>query len=228
MKRFLVFVLCVCLVTIHSVLSAGEKERKHGLPLLVSEDFEQGADRWEPTDKEAWDVVTENGSKVYRQHKKRSKYEPPHRSPYNMSLLKDVTVGDFVLTAKVRSTTPDYGHRDVCLFFGHQDPAHFYYVHLGKKADDHANQIFIVNEAPRTKISTKTTEGTDWDDAWHNVKIVRRVKDGSIAIYFDDMKTPVMTASSDVFQWGRVGVGSFDDTGMWDDVKLYGARAKKE
>jgi hypothetical protein len=111
---------------------------------------------------------------VYSQHKKRSNYEPPHRSPYNISLLEDVVVSDFVLVAKVRSTHPDYGHRDVCLFFGYQDPAHFYYVHLGKQADDHANQIFIVNEAPRKKISITSTSGTDWDDEWHNVKIVRK------------------------------------------------------
>ena len=83
----------------------------------------------------------------------------------------------------------------MCLFFGYQDPAHFYYVHLGKKTDDHANQIFIVNGADRKKISTKTTDGTNWNDDWHSVKIVRKVADGSIEVYFDDMKTPVMTAT---------------------------------
>jgi hypothetical protein len=115
----------------------------------------------------------------------------------------------------------------MCLFFGYQDPAHFYYVHLGKKADDHANQIFIVNSAPRTKISTKTTEGTDWNDDWHRVKVVRRVADGTIAIYYDDMQNPVMTASDKTFTWGRIGVGNFDDTGDWDDVKLNGVKVEK-
>lgn len=192
------------------------------LPLLVEEDFESGAERWEPTDPKAWKVIEADKNHVFSQHQKRSKYDPPHRSPYNIALLKDVVVGDFTLTAKVRSTIPDYGHRDACLFFGYQDPAHFYYVHLGKKADDHANQIFIVNEAPRTKISTKSTPGTNWDDEWHNVKIERNTKSGEIAIYFDDMENPVMTATDKHFVFGRVGVGSFDDTTEWDDVKLYG------
>lgn len=189
---------------------------------LLTEDFESGADRWSPTDPQAWKIEKTDGNSVYSQFTKRSKYDPPHRSPYNIALLKDVTVGDFELTARVRSTIPDYGHRDACLFFGYQDPAHFYYVHLGKKADDHANQIFIVNNAPRTKISKTSTAGTNWTDDWHNVKIVRNAASGQIAIYFDDMEKPVMTAEDKNFTWGQIGIGSFDDTTQWDDIKLQG------
>jgi hypothetical protein len=210
---------------------ADKKDELHGLPLLVSEDFEKGADRWQPTDAKAWRVSEDRNApargKVYDQFVKQSKYEPPHRSPFNFSLLKDMTVGDFALTAKVRSTVADYPHRDACVIFGYQDKAHFYYVHFGKKTDDHANQIFIVNDKPRTKISTKTTEGTPWTDDWHDVKIVRRVKSGSIEVYFDDMKTPAMTATDKTFAWGQIGVGTFDDTSLWDDVKLYGEMAAK-
>ncbi|MBI1904509.1 MAG: hypothetical protein HYS13_25715 [Planctomycetia bacterium] len=199
-----------------------------GLPLLVSEDFEKSADAWEPSDEKAWRIEDGRGGKVYSQFVKNSKYEPPHRSPLNIALLKDVSVGDFILLAKVKSTVPDYGHRDACLFFGRQGAASLYYVHFGKKTDDHANQIFIVKDAPRTKISTKTTPGTNWDDEWHDVKIVRRVKDGTIEVYFDDMKQPVMTAQDKTFAWGRVGIGSFDDTTQWDDVRLYGQKVDKK
>lgn len=194
------------------------------LPRVFSDRFEKGADHWEPSDALAWKVVDSGGSKAYSQFKKRSDYTPPHRSPYNMSLLKDFEVTDFDLNVKVLSTHEDYGHRDVCLFFGYQDPAHFYYVHLGKKADDHANQVFIVNDAPRIKISTTTTAGTDWDDRWHNVRITRNSETGDIAVYFDDMRTPIMTAKDKTFTSGRVGLGSFDDTGDWDDFRLRGKR----
>ena len=139
-----------------------------------------------------------------------------------MSLVKDVEVTDFEMTVRVLSTHEDYGHRDVCLFFGYQDPSHFYYVHLGKETDDHANQVFIVNDAPRVKISTKTTAGTNWDNEWHTVRVSRNAETGVIAVYFDDMKTPIMTATDKTFRWGRVGVGSFDDTGDWDDFRLRG------
>jgi hypothetical protein len=145
----------------------------------------------------------------------------------NISLLKDVHVGDFVLEVDVLSTARDYGHRSMCLFFGYQDPSHFYYVHFGKQTDDHANQIFIVNEAARAKISTETTDGTPWDDRWHHVKIVRRAGDGTIQVYFDDMQEPVMTAVDKDFTWGRVGLGSFDDEGDFDNFKLSGVEVEK-
>ncbi|HND51501.1 MAG TPA: hypothetical protein PLV92_03860 [Pirellulaceae bacterium] len=197
------------------------------LPVVFEENFEKGADRWSPTDPSGWKVKEVNGGHVYSQFKKESNYKPPHRSPFNISLLKDVTVTDFVLTARVLSTHPDYGHRDAVLVFGYQDPAHFYYVHLGKQADDHANQIFIVNDKPRTKISTKSTTGTPWDEKWHDVKIVRRAAEGVIEVYYDDMKNPVMLAKDANFTWGRIGLGSFDDTTDWDDIRLRGTLKDK-
>jgi len=212
--------------------SAGEKpsppaKTLNGLPLLYSATFDSGkTDRWEPTDKSAWKVVEQDGNRVYNQFKKRSSFKPPVRQPYNRSLLKDINVGSFVLDVKLQSTHPDYGHRDLCLFFGYQDDSHLHYVHSGKKADDHANQIFIVNDAPRKKISIKSTAGTNWDDEWHHARIVRDIKTGKIDVYFDDMKTPVMTAIDKRLTWGRIGVGSFDDTGNFDDIRLYGEQVK--
>ena len=199
----------------------------NGLPLVFSDDFESGnADNWEPTDPKAWRIAKQDDNHVYNQFVKRSKYNPPVRSPYNRSLVKDVTVACFVLDVKLQSTHPDYGHRDLCLFFGYQDDSHLYYVHLGKKTDNHANQIMIVNGKPRVKISTKTTPGTDWTDDWHHARIVRNCMTGSIEVYFDDMKEPAMTANDKTFTWGRVGIGSFDDTGNFDNVLLYGKKVK--
>ena len=196
------------------------------LPLLFTEDFENGADRWQPTDAKAWRIVKGDKGQHYNQYQM-SKYKPPHRSPLNISLVKDLQVADLVLATKVQSTGKDGAHRDMCLFFGYQDPGHFYYVHIAKQADDHANQIFIVNGADRKKISKTSTMGTPWDDAWHQVKIVRRVADGHIAIFFDDMKSPIMTAEDKTFAWGQVGIGSFDDSGNWDDIKVFGTKYVK-
>lgn len=193
------------------------------LPVVAEEDFSNGAERWSVTDPTAWKVGEDGGAAVFELTKKKSDYKPPHRSPHNIALLKDLVLGDFVLEAEVKTTEPEYGHRSLCLFFGHQDAANFYYVHFGQKADDHANQIFVVNDAPRTKISETTTEGTPWADGkWHRVKVVRTVADGKIAIYFDDMEKPIMTATDKTFLKGKIGIGSFDDRGMWRKVVVRG------
>jgi hypothetical protein len=216
------FLLVACLLPFF-VQETAPKVRD--LPLVFSDDFEKGATRWEPTDPKGWKVIDTKAGKAFSQFQKNSAYRPPFRSPLHVALVKEVSVSDFVLDARCQSTVKDYAHRDMCLFFGYQDPSHFYYVHLGKKTDDHANQIFIVNNADRKKISTKTTPGTNWDDAWHHVRVVRKVEDGTIEVFYDDMKTPVMTAKDRTFTRGRVGVGSFDDTGNWDYVKLWGTKA---
>lgn len=192
--------------------------------LLFSDDFAKGAERWEPTDAKAWKVVKTDKGHVYNQFAL-SQYKPPFRSPLNISLVKDLKVTDFVLEAKVQSTAKDGPHRDMCLFFGYQAPDQFYYVHLAKKADDHANQVFIVNKADRKKISTKTSEGTPWDDGWHAIKLVRRIGDGAVEVSFDGKL--VMTAQDKTFTWGRVGLGSFDDSGNWADVKIHGEKYKE-
>lgn len=192
------------------------------LSVVASDDFETGAAQWEILDPDSWKVAAQDGRKVLSQHVKKPSYKPPHRSPFHVAILKGPIVEDFEWTVRVRSTHKDYGHRDVCLFFGYQDAEHFYYAHLGKVADPHCNQLFIVNGAPRTKISVTTTEGTPWDDEWHTVKVVRKANAGTIEVYFDDMQKPIMTAKDTTFAWGRVGVGTFDDTADFDEVELRG------
>jgi len=50
--------------------------------------------------------------------------------------------------------------------------------------------------------------------------------DGTIEIYFDDMQKPVMTANDNIFAYGRIGVGTFDDTADWDDITLRGTKVE--
>jgi hypothetical protein len=195
------------------------------LPLVFEDDFESGefAKRWTATDAAAWKIVDSKTGKALSLFQQ-SKYKPPFRSPLNIARIDGVDVTDFRLEADVLSTKADYPHRSMIMVFGYQDPAHFYYVHFGKKTDDHANQIFIVDSAARVKISTKTTPGTNWDADWHHVKIERDTATGDIKIFFDDMKEPVMTANNKKFLHGTVGLGSFDDIGDWDNVKLWGVK----
>ena len=59
-----------------------------------------------------------------------SKYSPPHRSPVSLAILEGQEWASFELEVQARSTGRVYGHQDLCLIFGYQDPAHFYYCLL--------------------------------------------------------------------------------------------------
>lgn len=199
--------------------------------LRLEDDFESGLDRWQTTDpdpqRSVWSIQPDPGPESGSQsnHVLRvagpSVYQPPHRSPFSIALLKDHKVADFELTVQMQNTNASAGpHRDLCVFFGYQDPAHFYYVHLGAKADPHSCQIFIVNDAPRTKITQQGTPGIPWTDGWHTVQVKRKVGTGVIEVYFDDLEHPVMTACDTTFGPGRVGLGTFDDHGNFDNFVL--------
>ncbi len=189
-------------------------------PAVFFEDFENGITRWEMTDAKAWQVAEDPAGNKVLALTGSSEYAPPHRSPLNIALTKGFEFGSFEMTVRLKQTGREYGHRDLCLFFNYQDPAHFYYLHLATKADDHANSIFIVNDAPRLSIAETRTNGTAWDDKFHTVKIRRDIDSGKIEVFFDDMEKPVMTATDKNFTKGRIGVGSFDDVGEFDDIRV--------
>jgi hypothetical protein len=202
---------------------ASDEQTCRGLPLVFSEDFEQGADRWETTDDTAWQIQDYDGNKAFGLNRRVSNYQPKFRSPHNIALIKDLEVSDLVIRFRVRSTLDTGGHRDCCVFFGYQSPTQFYYVHLGARPDPNSGQIMIVNQAARTPL-TDNKNPTPWTDGWHEVKLVRKVESGTIEVYFDDMTQPLMTATDKTFGKGRIGIGSFDDMNDFDDIRVFGQR----
>ncbi|MEN6578407.1 MAG: DUF1080 domain-containing protein [Phycisphaerales bacterium] len=198
-------------------------ETRNGLPLVFFDDFESGAGRWAQSDPNAWKTVAADKGQVYSLYRQ-SEYEPPVRSPFNIARIKDLSVSDFVVQARMEQTGAEYGHRDMVVVFGYQDPSHFYYVHIATKSDEVANSILIVNGAPRVSIVKERTEGTDWSTGFHDVRVVRDSASGSIEVFFDDMDKPIMRAEDKTFLAGGIGFGSFDDTGNIDDVIVWGKR----
>lgn len=198
--------------------------------LVYHQNFEspQALMDFDMTDESAWRIQTENNQHVLDLYGE-SNYQSVVRSPFNIAAINSMIFGDFILEVRLAQTGREYGHRDLCLFFGMKDPANFYYVHLATTADDHANNIFIVKDAPRIKIANKTSSGTDWGatGSWHTVRIERNLGAGSIKVFFDQSEDPVMEANDTNFGAGRIGFGSFDDTGMFDEIKIWAPVAKR-
>lgn len=158
---------------------------------------------------------------------RQSDYKPAVRSPVNIALIADKVFTDFVLEADLIQTGREYGHRDMCLFFGFQNPTNFYYVHIATVADPNAHNVFLVKNAPRTNIAKETTRGANWGlNVWHKVRLERTVADGTIKVFFDDMTKPIMLAQDTNFGAGHIGFGSFDDTGKVDNIRIWGSAAE--
>jgi hypothetical protein len=221
--------LCWAIFAVSLLASAIRAEEQaspapDGYKLVYDQPFEanDALKKFVFSDPAAW-KLEKTGDRMALDLFQQSKYGPKHRSPLNIALLNGPHVGDFVLEVEMQQTGKEYGHRDMCLYFGFQDPDHFYYVHIATKTDAHAHNIFIVNDAPRLKVSEKTTEGFDWGkpDTWHTVRLVREASTGKIEVYIDKGAEPIMTATDKTFGAGWLGFGSFDDTGLVDDIRLW-------
>ncbi len=221
--------LCVA-AWVAAVASGEEKpaEIPQDYQLLYSQDFSQpeAIKDFVMSDPSAWTVSTVDGKSAL-ELAKQSKYKPLYRSPFNIALIGGKVFGDCIIEADCLQTGKEYGHRDMVFFFGFQDVSHYYYTHVATKADDHANQIFIVKDAPRLKISQESNAGNNWGlGVWHHVRLERKASDGTIKVYFDDMNKPIMVAEDKNFGPGWVGFGSFDDTGKITNIKVWGKTAE--
>ncbi len=197
------------------------------LPLLVSDDFEQeNFDNWLIHPSENWILKRDNDSKVLalQEPGKQGKV----RAPTAYALLKDFDVTDFVFTGKIKSyQDPNILARDMVVIFHYQGPTHFYYVHFSAKSDDKHNIISIVNGKDREKINHEPSGASQarlTDTEFHKFKVSYDSKTHKMLAYLDDMAEPILTATDSTLTHGLIGLGSFDDTGCVDYVKLWGRR----
>jgi hypothetical protein len=194
-----------------------------GYALVYQQDFEKPSSiaDFRFTDPSVWRLAAD-GDNHFLELFAKSDYKPVHRSPFNIALLATKQVGSFVLEADLLQTSREYGHRDMVAVFAVTDPSHFYYAHIATKADPHAHQLFIVNDAPRVAITAEGTPGFDWGkNAWQKLRIVHDAATGHIAVYMNDMTKPLLTATDKNFDMGWMGFGSFDDTGRVDNIRIY-------
>ncbi|MEM6630213.1 MAG: hypothetical protein AAF694_11110 [Bacteroidota bacterium] len=231
MKYFLRNLFFSFLITLWGCGHAQDTSDSQG-KLLYQTDFEEveGLAEFFMTDQRAWRLAKSSEGNVALELFGESEYQPRVRSPRNIACIRDQKFGDFVWEFEAAQTGKEYGHRDMCFFFGMKDPSNFYYVHIASAADPHAHNIFLVNDEPRVAIAEKTTSGIDWGEqgSWHKIKIERELESGLIRVYFDDMDTPIMEAHDTHFGVGYIGFGSFDDTGMVDNIEIRGQEVSEK
>jgi hexosaminidase len=194
-------------------------------PPLVSDDFEDGkAHGWKPNVPESWKVSEEWGTMTYQLTAPGSMGAV--RAPTSWSIIKDLDVTCFILTGRVRCNADTANeHRDMVVVFHYQDPTHFYYVHFSAISDGLHNIIGLVNGKDRVKINREPPGQSIArlnDLRFHDFKVIYNAETGEIKAYMDDMANPILTATDRTLNHGFVGVGSFDDTGSFDDIKLWG------
>jgi hypothetical protein len=206
---FSVAALSVFITAIETQAASGE--------IYFHDNFSSGKlEAWQFPFPEDW-VVKEEGLPHYL-HMLRSRDPLVPRRPQQFALVKGITVGSFTLETRVRREG-----RSMLIVFNYVDTLHFYYTHLsvdsGAKVDVH-NGIFMVDGAPRRRIAGSEAAPALPDTNWYLVRVQRDVSSGSIKVFVDDEPQPRFSVVDNTFKCGQVGLGSFDETGDFTDVKL--------
>ena len=187
-----------------------------GFELVLAEGFDDEGSlaHWTFSDPEAWTWHADGALELVGE----SDYAPPHRSPRSIALLDRPLAGDFVLEADLMQTGREYAHRDLCLFFAFEGAADFYYIHLATTPDPNAHNAFLVHDAPRRPLAPVAEEGVDWgSEVWHRVRLERL--GSAIRVFFDGDE--VIACEDATLGAGRIGVGSFDDQGRFDKLRVW-------
>ncbi|MGW1974473.1 PQQ-dependent sugar dehydrogenase [Streptomyces sp. NPDC001889] len=158
---------------------------------------------------------------------------PGPRRPFEYAVLTAGPVlGSTRIDAEIRLDTPvEIGNRDVVVVFGHQSDTRFYYAHLSSDNTIYPhNGIFVVADADRLRLDHQWNGATGappavTDAAWHSVRVTHCAGTGEIAVYVDGSRHPLMTAVDRTLTTGRVGFGSFDNTGSLRGPRVTGSPA---
>lgn len=185
-------------------------------------------DDWDPVSPEKWAFP---GNEVILAEPGQAR--PGPRRPFEYAVLSaGPEWSSFDLTANVRVDVPTPVGRDVIIVFGWQSDTEFYYVHLSEDTGNFVhNGIFVVNNGDRDRIDDQWDGSTSAPAAiapgmnWHRVRITHDSGTGEIAVYIDGAAEPLMTATDTTFSSGRVGFGSFDDTGRIRGLTVTGKAA---
>lgn len=223
--------ILITLLSIFGILAlfycqtGSELQSQSELPLLASFDFEDGSiAAWRARNPDNWRVTEAGSNRFYELIEPGEQSEV--RAPTARSVLAEYDVSSFIFSGRVRCHTGiETINRDMCVYFLYQDSSHFAYVHYSARSDGVHNIIGLVNGADRVKINGEPAGDSIArlvDQEWHDFKVTFDVSTGMAQAYLDDMSLPILSAQVTAFTHGCVGVGSFDDTGAFDDLVLRG------
>ena len=189
--------------------------------IAFRDDFESG-DRgwWQFPHPEDWAILSEKDAALgvnHYLHMKRNREPGVPRRPLQFALLKKAKVGSFDFQTRLRREG-----KSMIIVFNYVDTLHFYYAHLSAdrgQQDAVHNGIFIVNGEPRKRIAGIDAPPALPDREWHKARVARDARAGAIQVFMDDAHQPLFSVD-DTFTCGQVGIGSFDETGDFDDVVL--------
>lgn len=176
---------------------------------------------WTAPDPSDWSVTTEQGSPVLRLLTGKEPLASMPRRPTQFALADAGPFGEVKVIADVQPMG-----RSLIIVYAFRDPAHFDYAHLSTDdavREPHHNGIFHVYGGERVRISDVTGPPAFADGhRWYHVTLQWTGFSGEVQVAVDGHEIPALHAMDLSLRQGRVGLGSFDETGNFRNVVVAG------
>ena len=179
--------------------------------------------RWAVYNPADWSVGHDGGAPVLHLVKPRDPLPGPRR-PIQFAVAQTPDYGDVTVEVDVRPL-----QKSLIVVFSYRDAAHFDYAHLSTDTamkEPHHNGVFHVYGGERVRVSSP--EGPSAfarSGQWYHVKLVHEAKSGSVSVFVDGHSVAALHAVDLSLPAGKIGLGSFDETGDFKNLKVSGAAA---
>jgi hypothetical protein len=199
-----------CLILLPALLAAGDTIDAFGL-------------KWRVPVAADWTVEKIDGEDVLRLTVPRPSEKP--RRPSQFALAETPAYASVTIEAEVRKEPKALRNRrnSIILVYTWQDKDHFNYAHLSDdngQRSPHHNGIFHVFGGDRARISSTQGPDTLTEERWYKVRLEHDGK--HVRVWVDGETSPSFEACDYSLRSGRVGLGSFFDTGDFRRVKITG------
>lgn len=166
-----------------------------------------------------WEIQKEDGGQFLHMKIGRAPLPSGPRRPFQFAIADTQPFKDVTVEADIRPLK-----RSVIIVYAYRDPAHFDYAHISTdiKAPVH-NGIFHVYGGERVRISPERGPAAFPEiNVWYHVKLVQNSGTGTVDVTVDGKAVPALHAVDLSLTTGKIGIGSFDETGDFKNVKITG------
>jgi hypothetical protein len=168
-----------------------------------------------------WKVEKDGGTEVLRMLSSRGPVPGVPRRPTQFALANAPDFQRVTLEADVKRLG-----KSLIIVFAYKDPAHFNYAHLSADtglAQPVHNGIFHVFGGERVRISPQTGPASlPSAEEWYHVRLTHDASTGIVGVTVNGAPIPSLDAVDLSLGAGKIGLGSFDETALFKNVKITG------
>jgi len=165
-----------------------------------------------------WQVDREDGAEVLHLVNARDALPGPRR-PIQFALTEIPDYDKLIVEADVKPLG-----KSLMIVFAYHDPAHFDYAHLSVDTGENVpvhNGIFHVYGGERVRISNaQGPPAFSQNNRWFHAKLTHDAKTGAVDVVVDGKPVLALRAVDASLGPGKVGLGSFDETAAFKNVKI--------